>query len=220
MKDINSNNNKKLYEAYPIIKEIDKDNNGIILKNAIYKHMDADEYLSTYGGGCSGFIFVISGNIKIQRINKEGGETNLYDIGRGQLCHEALTCFVESKPLNILGRATQASIISVVPFEVVDKYLLSNLRFLKYVYKDLHDKFNLVIGAKDEIKHESLRKRLVKLLKKNTGNIVYTTHSQLAFELDSAREVISRKLKELEKEGYVKVTRGKIVILKDLDEIE
>ena len=45
------------------------------------------------------------------------------------------------------------------------------------------------------------------------------THSELAFELDSAREVVSRKLKELEKEGYINLSRGKIAIIKDLKEI-
>lgn len=221
MKSSNSRKSKgmSLYEAYPILEEIDKFNDGIILKNTVYKEMFADEYLSTYGGGCSGFIFVISGNIKIQRINEDGEETNLYDIGRGQLCHEALTCFVENKPLNIIGKAIQASVICIVPFEVVNKYLLSDVRFLKHVYKDLHDKFNLIIGTKEEIKHESLRNRLIKLLMKSSSNIVYTTHSELAFELDSAREVVSRKLKELEKQGYILVSRGKITILKDLKQI-
>lgn len=56
------------------------------------------------------------------------------------------------------------------------------------------------------------------LINKN-GKIIYATHSQLAFEVDSVREVVSRKLKSIEKRGYIKLQRGKIVILKDLNEI-
>ena len=164
-------------------------------------------------------MFVLSGDIKIQRLNYEGEETNLYNMGRGQLCHEALSCFLRCEPLNIVGRATQDSRICIIPFEIVERYLLNNVEFLKEMYRDLHSKFNLIIGNKEEVKHESLQKRLVKLLISKESKNIYATHAELAFELDSAREVISRKLKELEKEGYLKLTRGKIQVIKDLKEL-
>ena len=208
-----------LYEAYPILVDIDNRYEGIIFRNAMFKELIAGKYLPTHEGGCSGFLFVLSGTIKIHRLNEEGEETNLYNIEKGQVCHEVLSCFVENKPLNIVGKAIQDSKICIVPFEIVSKYLLIDREFLKYIYKDLHDKFNQIIGSKEEIKHEPLKKRLVKFLMKGSGNVVYTTHGELAFELDSAREVVSRKLKELEKEGYIKLERGKITVLKDLSDI-
>lgn len=212
-------NMKDLYSAYPILKKIDKNSNGIISEKAIFKEFLANEYLTTYGTGCTGFLFVLSGDIKIQRLNYEGEETNLYNMGRGQLCHEALSCFLRCEPLNIVGRATQDSRICIIPFEIVERYLLNNVEFLKEMYRDLHSKFNLIIGNKEEVKHESLQKRLVKLLISKESKNIYATHAELAFELDSAREVISRKLKELEKEGYLKLTRGKIQVIKDLKEL-
>ena len=212
-------NMKDLYSAYPILRKIDKNSNGIISEKAIFKELIASEYLTTYGTGCTGFLFVLSGDIKIQRLNYEGEETNLYNMGRGQLCHEALSCFLRCEPLNIVGRATQDSRICIIPFEIVERYLLNNVEFLKEMYRDLHSKFNLIIGNKEEVKHESLQKRLVKLLISKESKNIYATHAELAFELDSAREVISRKLKELEKEGYLKLTRGKIQIIKDLKEL-
>ena len=60
---------------------------------------------------------------------------------------------------------------------------------------------------------------LVKLLIDKKSRNIYITHNELAFELDSAREVVSRKLKELEKRGYLKLSRGKIQIEKDLNEV-
>lgn len=212
-------NLKDLYSAYPVLKKIDKLTNGVITEKAIFKELLANEYLSTYGTACIGFLFVLSGDIKIQRVGYDGEETNLYNIGRGQLCHEALSCFFRCEPLNIIGRATQDSKIMLLPFEIVEKYLLSSTEFLKEIYKDLHSKFNLIIGTKEEVKHESLQRRLLKLLINKGSKNIYATHAELAFELDSAREVISRKLKELEKEGYLKLTRGKIQVVKDLKEL-
>ncbi|MDU1414282.1 MAG: Crp/Fnr family transcriptional regulator [Clostridium sp.] len=210
---------EKLYMIYPLLGKIDKENHGIISRKIVFRSLLIDEYLSTYGEGCKGFLFVISGKIKIQRLNEEGEETNLYDIGKGELCHEALSCYFEKKSLNVVGKAIENSEIGVVPFDVVDKFLLKDTEFFKYIYKDLHDKFNLIIDVKEELKHEPVKKRLIKLLMKSSSNIIYTTHSELAFELDSAREVVSRKLKELEKEGYINLSRGKVTIIKDLKEI-
>ena len=124
-------NMKDLYSAYKILKKIDKNSNGIISEKAIFKELLANEYLTTYGTGCTGFLFVLSGDIKIQRLNYEGEETNLYNMGRGQLCHEALSCFLRCEPLNIVGRATQDSRICIITFEIVERYLFNNVEFLK-----------------------------------------------------------------------------------------
>ena len=80
------------------------------------------------------------------------------------------------------------------------------------------DKLKIIINVKEEVRHESLTNRLVKLLIDKKSRNIYITHNELAFELDSAREVVSRKLKELEKRGYLKLSRGKITIEKDLNE--
>lgn len=218
---INNRNHyiSELYEAYPILAQIDKDNNGILSQKATFKELLSDEYLTTHESECIGFLFVISGNIKIQKINEKGEETNLYNVQKGELCHEALSCFMNCKSLNIIGRAIQDSKICVIPFDIVNNYLLNDTLFLQYIYKDLYSKFKIIVNLKEEVKHESLTNRLVKLLIDKKSKNIYLTHNDLAFELDSAREVVSRKLKELEKKGYLKLGRGKIQIEKDLNEI-
>lgn len=218
---INNRNHyiSELYEAYPILAQIDKDNNGILSQKATFKELLSDEYLTTHESECIGFLFVISGNIKIQKINEKGEETNLYNVQKGELCHEALSCFMNCKSLNIIGRAIQDSKICVIPFDIVNNYLLNDTLFLQYIYKDLYSKFKIIVNLKEEVKHESLTNRLVKLLIDKKSKNIYLTHNDLAFELDSAREVVSRKLKELEKKGYLKLGRGKIQIEKDLNDI-
>ena len=209
----------KLYEAYPILAQIDKSNDNLISERAIFKKLYCDEYLTTEEDECIGFLFVISGSIKIQKLNEKGEETNLYNVERGQLCHEALSCFMNCHSLNITGRAVQDSIICIIPFDIVNKYLLYDSSFLQYIYKDLYNKFKIIINAKEDVKHESLSNRLIKLLIAKRSKNIYLTHNDLAFELDSAREVVSRKLKALEKMGYLKLNRGKIQIEKDLNEL-
>jgi len=213
-KDITS-----LYEMYPVLKAIDKNNNEIISTQAIFKTVYSDEYVSSAEAVCVGVLFVIKGTIKIQKINKDGEETNLYNIKQGEFCHEALSCLENLESLNITGKAIQDSKVCIIPFDIVGRYFIQDNEFLLYMYKDLYKKFNTVLENKEDMIHESLESRLIRLLINKNSKIIYATHNELAFEVDSVREVVSRKLKSIEKRGYIKLERGKIVILKDLNEI-
>lgn len=212
-------NMKSLYEVYPVLKKIDKNNHNIISNQAVLKNVYSNEYVAGAEENCHGVLFVIKGTIKIQKINKDGEETNLYNIKQGEFCHEALSCLSNLKSLNITGKAILDSKVCLIPFDIVRKYIIQDNEFLLYMYKDLYNKFNTVIGNKEEMIHESLETRLIKFLINKRSNIIYATHSELAFEIDSVREVVSRKLKSIEKLGYIKLERGKLVILKDLSEI-
>lgn len=214
LQDINS-----LYEMYPVLKAIDENNNEIISTHAIFKTVYSDEYVSSAEEVCEGVLFVIKGTIKIQKINKNGEETNLYNIKQGEFCHESLSCLSKVESLNITGKAIQDSKVCIMPFDIVERYFIQDNEFLLYMYKDLYKKFNTVIENKENMIHESLESRLIRLLINKNSRIIYTTHNELAFEVDSVREVVSRKLKSIEKRGYIKLERGKIVIIKDLNEI-
>lgn len=211
LKDIES-----LYNKYPILEKFDKKNNGIISECAIFKVLYEDSYIETIEGACYGILFVLKGVINIQKININGEQTNLYNIKEGEFCHEALSCISDFEPLNIIGKAIQYSRICIIPREIVKKYVMKDREFLLYIYEDLHRKFNAIIENKEGIMHESLEERLIKVLISKNSNIIYTTHKELAFEVDSSREVISRVLKRIEKGGYIRLTRGKILILNDL----
>lgn len=219
VKDINEQKKKidYLYEVYPLLKKIDKENNGIVSEKAVLRTLNADQYLSNDGERCMGFIFIVKGIVKIQRMNANGKETNLYNLKQGQLCNELSNCFKEEDNLNIHARALVDSEICIIPCGIAKKYLKQDINFLMYMYNDLYKKHQIVVKDKESIKHESLEKRLVKmLLSKNTKSI-YATHSELAFEIDSTREVVSRTLKKIENKGFIKMFRGKIQILKDLN---
>lgn len=210
---------KALYNQYPILKKIDKENNKIITSSAYFKNIYADESIVESEEACNGILFVIEGIINIQKLNIDGEQTNLYNIKQGEFCHEALSCISNLESLKIIGIAQQFSRICIIPVDIVKQYLIKDQEFLIYIYQDLYKKFSSVIENKEKMIHQSLETRLIKLLLSKNSNIIYSTHKQLAFEVDSAREVISRSLKSIERRGYIRLERGKIILLKDLNEI-
>ena len=221
--DVKLNNKSKnieaLYSQYPVLGKIDKKNNGMISEHAYFKNLHADEYIAGAEETCHGILFVLEGVINIQKININGAQTNLYNIKQGEFCHEALSCVSNFESLNINGKASQYSEICIIPIEIVKRYIIVDEEFLVYIYEDLYKKFNAILENKENMIHESLETRLIKLLISKNSKLIYATHSQLAFEVDSVREVISRNLKSIEKRGYIKIKRGRIIVLKDLNEM-
>lgn len=216
MKNENSIKAERLFKGYPILKIINEENNNAIINHGTFKTLEADQYLSSLGIECSGTIFVLSGVVKIQKINLNGDETNLYNIESGDFCHEALSCLMKCEPLNIVARALTDAEVFIIDMDATQNILLNNIDFTKAMYKDMFSKFNNLLSNKETIIHESLDRRLVQLIIDRGSNVIYAKHSELAFEIDSTRETVSRKLKALEKEGYLKLSRGKIQVLKDL----
>lgn len=204
---------KFLYREYPILQKLNVKSNGVLQEKLILRKVSSQEYLKTADSPCMGIPFIIKGKVRIFRINDKGEETNLYNIGKGELCHETLSCIIQCIPLNIFAQAVQDSEIFMVPIDMFDKLFLQDIEFLKYLYMSLHNKFKLIVDSKEEIIHESIEERLIRNLKTKNSKIIYSTHEELALEIGTSREVVSRKLKSLEKEGKLKLNRGKIEIL-------
>lgn len=203
---------EELYRAYPILQSIDGKHKKVVGEQFRFKTIESGEYLR--GEECPGFIFITEGYIKIEKIDLEGRQTSLYEIGQGEICHESLSCHLSCENLEIIGYALTQTKIGVLPKEVVQKYLLQDIEFMQYLYKNLYHKFKLLISHKESIIHESIEDRLIKYINRDNKEVIYATHQEIALELGSSREVISRKLKKLEGEGLVELGRRKIRLIK------
>lgn len=202
----------KLYQAYPILKRINQKHQNTLEQHFQLKSIDTGERLK--GDTCPGLIFILEGSIKVERINANGGQTSLYTITSGELCHESVSCFLDCKPLEIIAYAEVDSTVFILPHPVVERYLLQDIDFMTYLYQELFHYFRQMIGDKEAILHESIEERLLKYLKSKETSIIYMTHQLIAIEIGTSREVVSRKLKQLEKEGYLELGRGKIKLKK------
>lgn len=209
---------QQAFETYPVLKQLDKRYDHLLSKQMYFRWMEADDSMSAGESGCEDMIFILQGLIKITKLTQAGDETNLYNIGKGELCHEYLNCLLSNEPLFIVGKVLQSTLVAVIPFSVVESCLMNDTTFLTFMYRDLHKKLSYVIGAKEKKLHSSLEQRILTFLVNRKGNKVYATHKEIALETDAAREAVSRKLKELEAKGYIRLGRGSIEICKDLRE--
>lgn len=162
---------------------------------------------------CSHVLFLIKGEIEVFKISKNGKSFRLYTIKEGESCVLNLSCVLSDN--NYLAYAKALTDIECILLPRNDFLrifqLYEDLR--KYVFELISTRLVQITAKVEGIVLDSIDTRLhTWLLEKNT-DIIYVTHDDIANQLGSAREVISRQLKKWENENKIKLYRGKIKII-------
>ena len=163
---------------------------------------------------------VISGIVKVSRVNDEGQEILLYYVRSGETCAMSFTCWMTSQVSSIEGVAEEDCVLLAIPGKVVDEWLLKYPTWKKFVMTTILDGFTVVIKSIDDIAFKKMDDRLIIYLKeksKATGSsLINLTHQQIGDELGTNRVVVSRLLKKLENDNRLLLYRNQIKLLRDL----
>jgi len=163
---------------------------------------------------------VISGFVKVSRVNDEGQEILLYYVRSGETCAMSFTCWMTSQLSSIEGVAEEDSVILAVPGKVVDEWLLKYPKWKKFVMTTILDGFTVVIKSIDDIAFKKMDDRLIIYLKEKSratgSSLINLTHQQIGDELGTNRVVVSRLLKKLENDNKLLLYRNQIKLLRHL----
>lgn len=163
---------------------------------------------------------VISGIIKVSRVNEEGQEILLYYVRKGETCAMSFTCWMTTQVSSVEGVAEEDSVLLAIPGKVVDEWLLKYPTWKKFVMTTILDGFTEIIKSIDDIAFKKMDDRLIIYLKgksRATGStLINLTHKQIGEELGTNRVVVSRLLKKLENDNRLLLYRNQIKLLRDL----
>ena len=205
-----------LKKAFPFVTELgDKQENFF---NSLYhQKLESDMILLDESRGCSGVILVLSGIIRIYKLSEDGKEITLYRIGRGETCVLTVACMLGTGdiPFPVAAAAEQVSEVVFIPIEIFKRFFFETPSIQKFFFSSMSAKFYSLLGLLENITFKRTSDRLADfLITKTAGGTypLYATHETIASELGTAREVISRLLKEMESKGQVSLNRGKIIL--------
>jgi CRP/FNR family transcriptional regulator, anaerobic regulatory protein len=160
---------------------------------------------------------VLSGTLKISRIDDEGHELFLYYIQPNESCAMTFTCCMEQHPSEIRAVADEDSVILTIPIAAMDQWMMKFPTWKSFIMKTIRSRFNELLMMIDQIAFQRLDERLVHYLKEKSKTshsaVINLSHEQIAIDLASSREVISRLLKRLEHEKKVILYRNQIKLL-------
>lgn len=188
-----------------------------IAEKSSYISLPAGKVLMNGGDPIRLIPLVIKGSIKVVRADAEGHEMLLYYIHPGESCALTLASCLKQRQSNVKAVTQQATEIIGVPADAAYMLGLQHPNWLHFVLESYSLRFDELLDMVDEIGFESLDQRLVKYLHEKSellGTLVpHISHQEIADDLGTARAVVSRLLKQLERKGMVKLLRGRIRIL-------
>lgn len=185
-----------------------------IAKNGEWVSFETGDQLMTEGKYIRSFPIVFEGLVRVCRTDTDGREVLLYYLSPGQVCAMALTCCMGRMQSNIAAYAEEETEILRIPVECLDRWMVEYTTWKEFVMYAYRSRFDELLITIDNIAFKKMDERLAGFFAdrfKATGETIYTgTHQDIANSLTSSREVISRLLKQMEKEGLVTIGRNKI----------
>lgn len=192
---------------------------SIIEENATEKTFQAEEVIMRTGQYIKSTVIVVNGRIKIYRENDEGGEFLVYHIGPGEACAVSMICALQSQASEIMAQAVEETEVIMLPIQLMDELMIQFKSWSHFVIQTYRHRFDELLVVIDNIVFLNMDERLEFYLKrhfKETGrSTLELTHQQIANDLNSSREVISRLLKKMEQMGKVNLHRNAIELIKE-----
>lgn len=185
-----------------------------IEENGVVQEIGMNEEILREGQFIKSFPIVLEGSLRVVRREEGGRELLLYFLNPGEVCSMALTCCMGQQQSNISAIAEQQSLLIRIPVDCLDKWMVHYSEWKSYMMYSYRKRFDELLETIDAIAFMDLDKRLMRFFKdrfKATGEKIFLgKHQDIAYQLNSSREVISRLLKKMEQEGLVKLSRNKI----------
>jgi CRP/FNR family transcriptional regulator, anaerobic regulatory protein len=185
-----------------------------ILLHSEVKSFRAGDYLLEPGKYIKAVPIVLSGTIKIIRVDQDGKELFLYYLEPGDTCAVSLTCCSASKHSEVKAVAEEDTKVIMIPVNLHEQWTSEFRQWKEFVAQTYQHRFDELFKIIDDIAFKNMDQRLIQYLalkaRQNEKQRIETTHQEIAKELGTSREVISRLLKKMENDGQVELGRNVI----------
>ncbi|MDO1449256.1 Crp/Fnr family transcriptional regulator [Rhodocytophaga aerolata] len=197
------------------------------LLEAIIKHgkiyeLEAGESLIEPGQYIKMVPLILQGSIKVMRMDPDGRELFLYYLDAGDSCAVTLTCCSGLQKSDIKAVAEEKTKVIGIPFGLHESWTNAYKQWKDFVAMTYQTRFQELLNALDAVAFKKMDERLLSYLivkaKQLKTNELSITHQEIASELGTSREVISRLMKQLEKLKLIELGRNKVYVRDNIEE--
>lgn len=188
-----------------------------IVASAKLMHLDAGTVMLEPGSLVKFIPLLVSGSIKVFRQGGDGGEILLYYVLPMETCAMSLTCCVANQKSNVKVIAEEDTTIIAISLSDSDNWFAKYPTWKKFILQSYGHRFEELLKAIDGIAFHKVEERLHQYLIEKSflfkSAVLQLSHQQIAEELNTSREVVSRILKQLDMRGILSTGRNKITLL-------
>lgn len=175
--------------------------------------LPADSVIFGPGKSPDNLLLLLQGTVRVQQLAESGREVVLYRVTAGESCVLTTACMLAYEDHAAEGIAETEIVAAAIPRGVFDELVASSKEFRNFVFRAYSRRITDLFHVIEDIAFRRMDIRLAqKIIERADTGVLKATHAQLAAELGTAREVISRQLAEFQRRGWIAQSRGAIEI--------
>ncbi len=200
-------------EQFPALLDMEQNARDLLAKSARIVEAPVGTIGYREGGPCGAYVMRLAGRSRVYKMSASGREILLYRVNSGETCVITTTCLLGNSDYPASTVVEEPVKDVIIPSAVFNQLMIDSKVFRTFVMTNYGALISDLIVLLDEVAFHSLDARLAKLLLDAGTDNVHKTHQQIADELGTAREVVSRQIKRFEQKGWVTLGRGKVDLL-------
>jgi len=208
---------QEMLAKVPFIDEASPELRNALAENAVVVRLRAGEYFLREGDSCAHFAVVASGRMRVFKLGENGHEITLYHVGPGEACPLNVSCILSETTVPAMACVEDDVEAIVVPAATFRRWIAEHESLRSFVFRMFAGRLTEVMSLVEEVAFRRMDQRLAGRLAElfesdGSDGSVEITHAELAANLGTAREVVSRLLKEFERLDAIRLQRGKIFV--------
>jgi CRP/FNR family transcriptional regulator, anaerobic regulatory protein len=208
---------KFLQDSLPFWEHLSEQDKNLIRSSASVRCHPAGSSLHNGAADCAGLFVVKSGQVRTFILSDTGREITLFRLFERDICIFSASCMLKNIRFDVFIEAVQNSETILIPTAVYNELNQKSIAVSDYTNQLLSSRFSDVMWLLEQILFMSFDRRLAMFLLEESaisgGDLLTITHEEIAKNMGTAREVVTRMLRYFQSEGLVKLSRGVIRIL-------
>lgn len=206
-----------LSQYLPFWDKLTNNQQNLILTNTLVQHYNRGSLMHRGDEECVGVLLVKSGLLRIYMLSEDGREITLYRLAANDVCILSASCVLDSITFEVMIEAQSDTDVYLITSSIFKEIADQNIYASEFGYHLATTRFSDVMWSMQQLLFHRVDQRIATVLWdamiKNNTNAIALTHEQLAKDIGSAREVVSRILKDMANNQIVELKRGYIIIL-------
>ncbi|MCF8479839.1 MAG: Crp/Fnr family transcriptional regulator [Rhodospirillum sp.] len=200
-------------EAFPDLMALPERDRLALTRSMSAAHLPAGKAVFAEGMACEAFLMVAEGAVRVSKTSETGREIVLYRVERGQTCVLTTACLMNGEAYGAEGVAETAVEALVLPAGAFSRLMDSSPDFRRFVFSAYATRVSGLLMLIEEVAFGRIEARLARFLLSHDRDGTWEgTHQEMASELGTAREVVSRQLKDFERRALVTLGRGRVIL--------
>jgi CRP/FNR family transcriptional regulator len=211
----------RIFRAVPLLQQASAQMQSDFRQAAWLAHIPAGRDIFVEGDDVNAIALLLSGAVRVYKVGETGREITLYRFGLGESCILTANAILAGQGFSAIATVEQDAEAVMIPSEVFREWVRRYDLWRDFVFALLSQRLAILMEIVDEVTFRRMDIRVAALLleRGRTGSLISVTHQEIAAELGSSREVISRILENMASQGMIRVLRGAVEIL-DSERIE